>query len=174
MYGDVPIPLYVYRVQPQRPNNNATRGLYNDGATCLSCEHPRGRLSPARHGYFAKGFAPTRMVVQGRERVHVVEDCGAMQPRNTRVQDWRPKKKPPAQLRRGWGYAPRGLHRRRHRGWSRIPSGVLCESVGRVYAHRPRMFLSTDAGCLSALDLLIPVASMTSATNVALLTVATG
>lgn len=84
------------------------------------------------------------------------------------------KKKPPAQLRRGWGHAPRGLHRRRLRGWSRTPSGVLCESVGRVYAHSPRMLLSTLTGCLSAADLLIPVALMTSATNCALVLVATG
>ena len=103
VYGDVPIPLYAYRVQPQRPNDNATRGLYNDGATRLSCVYPRARLSPARHGYFAKGFAPTRMVVQGRECVHVVEDCGAMQPRNARVQDWRPKKNPPRNCAGGGG-----------------------------------------------------------------------
>ena len=103
VYVDVPIPLYAYRVQPQRPNHNATTRLYNDGTRRLSCEHPRGRLSPARHGYFAKGSAPTRMVVRGRECVHVVEDCGAMQPRNARVQDWRPKKNPPRNCAGGGG-----------------------------------------------------------------------
>lgn len=119
-----------------------------------------------------KGFAPTRMVVQGRERVHVVVDMGLCNRATARVQT-KAKKKPPAQLRRGWGHAPRGLHRRRLRGWSRIPLGVLCESVGRVYAHSPRMDSSTPTVILCAEDLGIPCCSTAIATRASLST-ATG
>jgi len=169
----VPIPLYVYRVQPRRPNHNAATRVCNDDATRLSCERPRPRLSPACHGYFAKGSAPIRMVVQGRECVYVVVDMGLCERAKARVQTGG-QKKPPAQTRRGWGHAPGGLHRRRLRGWSRTPPGVLCESVCRVYAHRPRMDSSTALVILCAEDLGMPCCATAIATNASLSTDATG
>ena len=102
VYVDGPIRPYAYRVQPQQPNDDDATTVYNDGATCLSCAYPRARLSPVRHGFFTKGFAPTRMVVRDASASRR-EDCGAMQPRNARVQDRRPKKKPPAQSAGGGG-----------------------------------------------------------------------
>ena len=101
----MPIPLYVYRVQPQRPNHNAANRVCNDDATRLSCEHPRPRLSPACRGYFAKGSAPIRMVVRRRECV-TQGGLGAVQPRKCACANGKPKKNPPRK-RAGGGGTPR-------------------------------------------------------------------